>query len=134
MMPPDPTPDVQPDAAATPQSLLQRQVQFLRRTWWNAKPLRPLQRIGVLVWGLILIAMGCLGMATMIASTLNLNGTGTEAVAKLLAEFLLIPVVLLGLIIISFGGSLVVRSFVAPSGTTDSDRPRWNEEAHSDQD
>jgi hypothetical protein len=60
----------------------------------------------------ILIAVAAFGMLIVVHNTLNLNPRGMDAVAKLIAEFLLIPVGILALIIAGYGASQIVRSFV----------------------
>ena len=48
-----------------------------------------------------------------IAGTLGSHGGGLDAIGKLMAEFMLIPIGLLALIVVGLGGSLIVRSVVA---------------------
>jgi len=63
----------------------------------------------------ILIAVGAIGLIIVVNNTLNLNSRGMDAVAKLMAEFLLIPVGILALIIAGYGASQIVRSVVPNS-------------------
>jgi hypothetical protein len=95
--------------------LLERQLRFLRKTWWSSEPLTVTQRVALLLRGVFLVAVGGIGLVAAVANTLSTHAAGMEAVAKMMAEFLLIPIAILGLIIVGFGGTLIVRSFVAPS-------------------
>jgi hypothetical protein len=78
----------------------------------------------------ILIAVGVIGLIIVVNNTLNLNSSGMDAVAKLMAEFLLIPVGLLALIIAGYGLSQIVRSFIPNSVAARHalDRAAWEEE------
>ncbi len=97
--------DHQPDQTSTPEtapampvgSLWSRQWLFLRRRWWNADSLTPTQRVASFGRGVILIAVAAFGTLIVVHNTLNLNARGMDAIAKLMAEFLLIPVGLLAL-------------------------------------
>lgn len=112
--------DHQPDQTSAPEtapdtpvgSLWSRQWLFLRRRWWNADSLTPMQRVASFGRGVILIAVAAFGMLIVVHNTLNLNARGMDAIAKLVAEFLLIPVGILALIIAGYGASQIVRSFV----------------------
>jgi hypothetical protein len=95
--------------------LLRRQMLFLKKTWWSSEPLTGAQRVALLLRGVVFVAVGGIGLVAAIANTVSAEATGMQAVAKMMAEFLLIPVAILGLIILGFGGSLIVRSFVSPS-------------------
>ena len=95
--------------------LLRRQLLFLRRTWWSSEPVTGLQRLVILLRGVFFVAIGGVGLVAAVANTVSAKAAGMEAVAKLIAEFLLIPIAILALIIVGFGGALIVRSFVAPS-------------------
>ncbi|MGE5323072.1 MAG: hypothetical protein ACM3SW_09430 [Actinomycetota bacterium] len=97
-------------------SLLRRQWLFLRHNWWDTGPLTPGQRVGFFLRGFFLIVIGCIGLAISIAGTLGSYGGGLDAIGKLMAEFMLIPIGLLALIIVGLGGSLLVRSVIATSG------------------
>jgi hypothetical protein len=82
----------------------------------------------------ILIAVAAFGMLIVVHNTLNLNARGMDAIAKLVAEFLLIPVGLLALTIAGYGLSQIVRSFMRNStvaGWHARDRAAW-EEAQSE--
>jgi hypothetical protein len=107
-------PETAPEtAAAMPVgSLWSRQWLFLRRRWWNADSLTPTQRVASFGRGVILIAVAAFGLLIVVHNTLNLNARGMDAIAKLVAEFLLIPVGILALIIAGYGASQIVRSFV----------------------
>lgn len=94
-------------------SLLRRQWLFLRQNWWDTGPLTPGQRIGFFLRGFFLVVVGCIGLAFAVAGTLGSKGSGLDAVGKLVAEFMLIPIGLLALIVVSLGCSLVVRSITA---------------------
>jgi len=113
----------------------QRQWLFLRRRWWNVDSLTLTQRIFSFLRGVILIAIGAIGLIIVVNNTLNLNARGMDAVAKLMAEFLLIPVGLLALIIAGYGISQIVRSLM-PNATVAArhalDRATWEEE-HSEE-
>ena len=61
---------------------------------------------------MILIAVAAFGLLIVVHNTLNLSARGMDAIAKLVAEFLLIPVGILALIIAGYGASQIVRSFV----------------------
>jgi hypothetical protein len=94
-------------------SLMRRQWLFLRHNWWNPGPLTPGQRIALFLRGVFLVAVGCVGLVFAIAGTLGSHGGGLDAIGKLMAEFMLIPIGLLALIVVGLGGSLIVRSVVA---------------------
>jgi len=96
-------------------SLLRRQWLFLRQNWWGTAPLTPSQRLGFFIRGLFLVAIGCIGLLVAVVGTLNSQGNGLDAIGKLIAEFMLIPIGLLALIAVSLGGSLVIRGFAAQS-------------------
>ena len=96
-------------------TLLQRQIAFLRKTWWSSEPLTASQRLALLLRGLLFVAVGGVGLVAAVENTVSSEAFGLQAVAKIMAEFLLIPIGILGLIILGFGGSLIVRSFVAKS-------------------
>ena len=100
-------------------SLLRRQWLFLRHNWWDTGPLTPGQRVAFFLRGFFLIVIGCIGLAFSIAGTLGSYGRGLDAIGKLMAEFMLIPIGLLALIVVGLGGSLLVRSVVAASGPHD---------------
>lgn len=121
-----------PNAALSkpPGSLWQRQWLFLRRRWWNVDSLTFIQRLASFLRGVILIAVGVIGLIIVVNNTLNLNSRGMDAVAKLMAEFLLIPVGLLALIIAGYGLSQIVRSFIpnAIVARHALDRAAWEEE------
>jgi hypothetical protein len=108
--PPDAAQEQPP--AAHEGSLWQRQWLFLRRRWWNTASLTLTQRVASFLRGVILIAVGVIGLIIVVNNTLNLNSRGIDAVAKLMAEFLLIPVGLLALIIAGYGLSQIARSFI----------------------
>jgi hypothetical protein len=95
--------------------LLRRQLLFLRKKWWSDEPLTRADRLAVFVRGIFFVAVGAIGLVAAVANTLSAKAAGMEAIAKMMAEFLLIPIAILGLIIVGFGGALVVRSFVAKS-------------------
>ena len=111
-------------------SLWQRQWLFLRRRWWNVDSLTFIQRLASFLRGVILIAVGAIGLIIVVNNTLNLNSSGMDAIAKLMAEFLLIPVGLLALIIAGYGLSQIVRSFIPNSVVARHalDRAAWEEE------
>src|SRR6185312_4790544 len=96
-------------------SLMRRQWLFLRQNWWDTAPLTPGQRLGFFVRGLFLVAIGCIGLIVSVVGTLNSQGSGLDAIGKLVAEFMLIPIGLLALIAVSLGFSLVIRGFLAQS-------------------
>jgi hypothetical protein len=96
-------------------SLLRRQWLFLRQNWWDSGPLTPGQRFGFFLRGFFLVVIGCIGLVFAVAGTLGSKGSGLDAVGKLVAEFMLIPIGLLALIVVGLGGSLVVRSITARS-------------------
>ena len=134
--------DHQPDQTSAPEtspampvgSLWSRQWLFLRRRWWNADSLTLTQRVASFGRGVILIAVAALGMLIVVHNTLNLNARGMDAIAKLVAEFLLIPVGLLALTIAGYGLSQIVRSFMRNSTVAAlhaRDRASW-EEAQSE--
>jgi hypothetical protein len=118
-----PQTDHQPDQPSAPEtasakpvgSLWSRQWLFLRRHWWNADSLTPTQRVTSFGRGVILIAVAAFGMLIVVHNTLNLNARGMDAIAKLVAEFLLIPVGLLAFTIAGYGLSQIVRSFMRNS-------------------
>lgn len=95
-------------------SLMRRQWLFLRQNWWDTAPLTPSQRLGFFIRGLFLVAIGCIGLLVSVAGTLNSKGSGLDAIGKMVAEFMLIPIGLLALIAVSLGCSLVIRGFTAP--------------------
>ena len=112
-------------------TLWQRQWLFLRRRWWNVDSLTFTQRIFSFLRGVILIAIGVVGLVIVVNNTLNLNSRGMDAVAKLMAEFLLIPVGLLALIIAGYGVSQIVRSLMPNSIVAARhalDRATWEED------
>jgi hypothetical protein len=113
-MPEDPDPE---EALQEPNpgsiSLLRRQWLFLRQNWWDTGPLTPSQRLGFFLRGFFLLVIGCIGLVFAVAGTLGSKGSGLDAVGKLVAEFMLIPIGLLAFILVSLGCSLMVRSFVA---------------------
>jgi len=96
-------------------SLLRRQWLFLRQNWWDTGPLTPGQRLGFFLRGFFLVVVGCIGLVFAVAGTLGSRGSGLDAIGKLVAEFMLIPIGLLALIVVSLGCSLMVRSFAAQS-------------------
>jgi hypothetical protein len=96
-------------------SLLRRQWLFLRQNWWDTGPLTPGQRLGFFLRGFFLVVVGCIGLAFSVAGTLGSKGSGLDAVGKLVAEFMLIPIGLLALIVVGLGCSLVVRSVIGGS-------------------
>lgn len=97
--------------------LLRRQLLFLRRTWWSSEPLSGTQRVGILLRGVFLTALGAIGLIAAVADTVAPEAAGMEAIAKLMTEFFLIPIAILALIITGFGVSLIVRGFMPnPSG------------------
>ncbi|HWG48699.1 MAG TPA: hypothetical protein VN669_03345 [Candidatus Acidoferrales bacterium] len=100
---------------ATSISLMRRQWLFLRHNWWHSGPLTPLQRVAVFLRGIFLVAVGCVGLVFAIAGTLESRGGGLDAIGKLMAEFMLIPIGLLALIVVGLGGSLIVRSLLPGS-------------------
>lgn len=99
-------------------SLLRRQWLFLCHNWWDTGPLTPGQRFGFFLRGFFLVVVGCIGLAFAVASTLGSNGGGLDALGKLVAEFMLIPIGLLALIVVGLGCSLVVRSVIGGSRAT----------------
>jgi hypothetical protein len=99
-------------------SLLRRQWLFLRQNWWDTGPLTASQRIGFFLRGFFLIVVGCIGLAFAVAGTLGSKGSGLDAIGKLVAEFMLIPVGLLALIVVSLGASLVIRGVIGGSRTS----------------
>ena len=99
-------------------SLLRRQWLFLRQNWWDTGPLTLGQRLGFFLRGFFLIVVGCIGLAFAVAGTLGSKGSGLDAVGKLIAEFMLIPIGLLALIVVGLGSSLVVRSVIGGSHAT----------------
>jgi hypothetical protein len=103
------------DQVLPPISLLRRQWLFLRQNWWDSGPLTPGQRFGFFLRGFFLVVIGCIGLVFAVAGTLGSKGSGLDAVGKLVAEFMLIPIGLLALIVVGLGGSLVVRSITARS-------------------
>jgi hypothetical protein len=111
------------EAAEPAAGLLRRQLLFLRRTWWSSEPVTGSQRVGILVRGVLFIAIGGIGLIAAVANTVGAKANGMEAVAKIMAEFLLIPIAILALIIVGVGVSLVIRGFVAgarqPNDATD---------------
>ena len=107
----EPTEPVMEPAASI--SLMRRQWLFLRHNWWNPGPLSPGERIALFLRGIFLVAIGCIGLVFAIAGTLGSRGGGLDAIGKLMAEFMLIPIGLLALIVVALGGSLVLRSVVA---------------------
>jgi hypothetical protein len=109
---PDQTPATETAPAMPVGSVWSRQWLFLRRRWWNTDSLTPTQRVASLVRGVILIAVAAFGLLIVVHNTLNLNARGMDAIAKLVAEFLLIPVGILALIIAGYGASQIMRSFV----------------------
>jgi hypothetical protein len=140
---PDYAPDKAPAEPATlpnsalskpPESLWRRQWLFLRRRWWNVDSLTFIQRLASFLRGVILIAVGAIGLIIVVNNTLNLNASGMDAIAKLMAEFLLIPVGLLALIIAGYGLSQIVRSFIPNAVVTRHalDHAAWEEE-HSEE-
>ncbi|HET9181434.1 MAG TPA: hypothetical protein VFP59_04820 [Candidatus Angelobacter sp.] len=100
-------------------SLMRRQWLFLRHNWWDTGPLTPAERVAFFLRGFFLIVIGCVGLAVSIAGTLGSYGGGLDAIGKLMAEFMLIPIGLLALIVVALGGSLLVRSVIAVSGPPD---------------
>lgn len=100
-------------------SLWRRQWLFLRHNWWDTGPLTPAQRVAFFLRGFFLIVIGCIGLTFSIAGTLGSYGGGLDAIGKMMAEFMLIPIGLLALIVVGLGGSLLVRSVVAASGPHD---------------
>jgi hypothetical protein len=99
-------------------SLLRRQWLFLRQNWWDTGPLTPGQRFGFFLRGFFLFVVGCIGLAFAVAGTLGSKGSGLDAIGKLVAEFMLIPIGLLALIVVGLGCSLVVRSVISHSHAT----------------
>lgn len=114
----DERPREEPDEAPLGQAgLLRRQLLFLRRTWWRSDPLTAPQRAAILLRGVFLTAIGGVGLIAAVANTVAPEAAGMQAVAKLMAEFLLIPIAILGLIITGFGISLIIRGFMPnPAG------------------
>lgn len=112
-------PEREEESALSPRSmsLLRRQWLFLHHNWWNPGPLTPGERVAFFLRGFFLIVIGCIGLAVSIAGTLGSYGGGLDAIGKLMAEFMLIPIGLLALIVVGLGGSLLVRSLIATSGT-----------------
>ena len=100
---------------ATSISLMRRQWLFLRHNWWNPGPLTPGQRIARFLRGIFLVAVGCIGLVFAVAGTLGSKGGGLDAIGKLMAEFMLIPIGLLAFIVVALGGSLIVRSLLPGS-------------------
>jgi hypothetical protein len=94
-------------------SLLRRQWLFLRQNWWDTGALTPGQRLGFFLRGFFLVVVGCIGLAFAVAGTLGSKGSGLDAIGKLVAEFMLIPIGLLALIVVSLGCSLIIRSVAA---------------------
>jgi hypothetical protein len=111
----EPSAEQAQEDANTHAGLLRRQLLFLRRTWWSSEPVTGLERLVILLRGVFFVAIGGVGLVAAVANTVSAKAAGMEAVAKLIAEFLLIPIAILALIIVGFGGALIVRSFVAPS-------------------
>ena len=95
--------------------LLRRQWLFLRQNWWDTGPLTPGQRFGFFLRGFFLVVVGCIGLAFAVAGTLGSKGNGLDAIGKLVAEFMLIPIGLLALIVVGLGCSLVVCSVIGGS-------------------
>jgi hypothetical protein len=112
---------------ATSISLMRRQWVFLRHNWWHSGPLTPGQRITIFLRGIFLIAIGCVGLVFAISGTLGSHGGGLDAIGKLMAEFMLIPIGLLALIAVGLGGSLIVRSMVP--GSSGQEEVEHSEEA-----
>lgn len=120
---PDPEPEageaveqIEPEAGTDPNAgLLRRQLLFLRKKWWSDEPLTTAERLAVFLRGIFFVVVGTIGLIAATANTLSAKAAGMEAIAKMMAEFLLIPIAILGLIIVGFGGALIVRSVVAPS-------------------
>ena len=130
--PQKPEPISAPETGATspPAGIWERQWTFLRLRWWNHAPLNFTQRITSFLRGVILIVVAAFGMLIVVHNTLNLNPRGMDAVAKLIAEFLLIPVGILALIIAGYGASQIVRSFMPnPAAPPISDLERAEEES-----
>ncbi len=94
-------------------SLMRRQWLFLRQNWWDTGPLTAGQRLGFFLRGFFMVVVGCIGLAFALAGTLGSKGSGLDAVGKIVAEFMLIPIGLLALIVVSLGCSLMIRCFVA---------------------
>ena len=109
----------EPAPSAPALSLMRRQWLFLRHNWWDRGPLTPGQRVAFFLRGFFLVVIGCIGLAVSIAGTLGSYGGGLDAIGKLMAEFMLIPIGLLALIVVGLGGSLLVRSLIATSGAHD---------------
>lgn len=101
-------------------SLMRRQWLFLRQNWWDTGPLTAGQRLGFFLRGFFMVVVGCIGLAFAVAGTLGSKGSGLDAVGKLVAEFMLIPIGLLALIVVSLGCSLIIRS-VIPRSEPESD-------------
>jgi hypothetical protein len=124
-----PEPISAPEPGVT-SSFWQRQWTFLRLRWWNNAHLTFTERITFFLRGVILIVVAAFGMLIVVHNTLNLNPRGMDAVAKLIAEFLLIPVGILALIIAGYGASQIVRSFMPnPPAPPISDQERAEDES-----
>ncbi len=108
------SPEPDSNAGVVRLTLWQRQVLFLRTHWWRTEPLSLWERLMVIVRGLFLMAVACIGAIVAFTSILNSSGKGMDALGKLVAEFMLPPIALLALIMVVFGGSLIVRAMVSP--------------------
>ena len=82
---PEPVSAPEPSQAKHVRSFWRRQWAFLRRRWWNVDHLTIPQRISSFLRGVILIAVAAFGMLVVVHNTLNLNPSGMDAVAKLIA-------------------------------------------------
>lgn len=111
----EPSAEQPQEAADVHSGLLRRQLRFLRATWWSSEPLTGFERVAILLRGVFFAAIGGIGLIAAVANTISPEAAGMEAVAKLIAEFLLIPIAILALIITAFGVSLIVRGFIADS-------------------
>ena len=88
----------------------------------------------VIARGLFLMAVACIGAIVAFNSILNSPGKGMDALGKLVAEFMLLPIALLALIMVVFGGSLIVRALVSPWPDPNALPTQWDHENHADLD
>lgn len=107
-------PEPNPNGGVVRLTLWQRQLAFLRQHWWRTEPLSLWERLMVIARGLFLMAVACIGAIVAFNSILNSPAIGMDALGKLVAEFMLLPIALLALIMVAFGGSLIVRAVVSP--------------------
>jgi hypothetical protein len=117
-----------------PLSLWQRQLLFLRQYWWRTEPLSLWERLMAITRGLFLMAVACIGAIVAFTSILNSSGKGMDALGKLVAEFMLPPIALLALIMILFGGSLIVRAMVSPWPDPNATPTQWDQDRKADLD